>query len=63
MESYRIVLRTGGEEEIGPAELVEDDESFVFRSAAGVRSFPKADVDIIEEESETASQEEDGKAA
>jgi hypothetical protein len=62
MDSYRVVLRSGAEEDIGPAELVEDEGSFVFRSPGGDRSFPKTDVEIIEEEAATESQE-DGKAA
>jgi hypothetical protein len=62
MESYRVVLHSGAEEEIGPAELIDDEGSFVFRSARGDRSFPKTDVEIIEEEA-AAEPQEDGRAA
>jgi hypothetical protein len=61
MESYRIVLRTGTEEDLGPAELVEDEESFTFRLPDGSRTFRKHDVEIIEEE--TPARVADGRAA
>ena len=61
METYRIVLRTGAEEDLGPAELVEDEETFTFRLPDGSRTFHKRDVDIIEEESPTPVA--DGRAA
>jgi hypothetical protein len=64
MESYRIWLRSGGEEEIGPAELIEDEDRYLFHAPDGTRAIGKDEIALIEEESHDAAEpEEDGKAA